>query len=156
MKDAPKAAVGSRLKRPALIAAGLLVGVGLLHWLCVFDRRQGKALEQLGAEVRRDWTRLGRPIIVVYLPGDVFNPRVKPISEDDVIHELKGLVDLRKLYLWGWSVITDKTLSHLPELGLSQLRLLDIQLTGISGDGLKYVKELPALQELWLSGTRGA
>ena len=28
MKDAPKAAVGSRLKRPALIAAGLLVGVG--------------------------------------------------------------------------------------------------------------------------------
>lgn len=156
MNDARKPATGSRVTRVAAIVVALVLLAGLLHWLWVSDARQGRALEQRGAVVTRDWTRLGRPIVVVNLSTHSSNTLDKGIIRDDDVplDELKGLADLQELYLSNSSAITDKTLARLPSLGLSQLRLLDIQLTGISGDGLKYVKELPTLRTLWLSGTK--
>jgi hypothetical protein len=43
--------MGSGVKKAAAIVVILIVGAGLLHWLWVFDARQGQALESRGAIV---------------------------------------------------------------------------------------------------------
>lgn len=96
------------------------------------------ALRKVGAIIERDRQRPGNPVIAIDLSfSDV---------RDKDLEALKAFPDLRILNLrecWG---TTEKGLQCLA--GLTQLRELDLQKTGVSDEGLKHLEKLTNLQSL--------
>jgi hypothetical protein len=70
---------------------------------------------------------------------------------DDGLQHLKGLTQLRWLYL-SLSMVTDDGLQHLK--GLSQLELLWLRGTQVTDTGLEYLRCLTQLRELSLDNTK--
>jgi hypothetical protein len=107
--------------------AGVLVLAGLLHWLIVTDAQQERAVEKQGGRVKRDWTRLGRPIIEVDL-GIRVRPtfwfrKGRPEPAVDLT-ALEGLTSLRALNLSG-SGVTSEDLARFSHL--TNVEYLDLQ-----------------------------
>lgn len=127
-----------------------------------------KELDQLHCILKRDETKLDRPVVVVKMPvlperqleralaclhelrhlHSLFLTHA-PIGDRHLEH-LKGLGQLQNLILSG-TRITDQGLETLKQL--KQLRQLDLADTQVVGDGLKYLKELPHLHTLSLEST---
>jgi len=124
-------------------------------------------LEKLGAKIKRDETKPGKPVIELNLYGT--------LVPDAALAHLKDLKSLQSLYLDG-TAVTDTGLAHLKDLkslqslylrdtkvtdtglahlkDLKSLQTLDLaQCTAVTGAGLAHLKDLKSLQSLYLSNT---
>ena len=106
---------------------------------------QAKAIaeiEKLGGKVTLDETSPGKPVNVVFLPGN-------KLTDVGVAH-LKVLTQLRSLDLGGTN-ITDAGVAHLS--ALTQLQEVDLSGTKITDAGVAHLKGLRQLWSLNLSWT---
>ena len=106
---------------------------------------QGKAvaeIERLGGCVEFDEESPQRPVIRVFLATG-------HVTDADLEH-LKGLTQLRELYLEG-AKVTDAGLEHLERL--TQLQVLDLSGTAVTDAGLEHLRGLTQLEVLDLSDT---
>jgi WD40 repeat protein len=102
------------------------------------------ALEKVGAGIRRDETRPGKPVVWVDL-----TKRAQVTDAD-----LKGLKDLKNLQMLnlGLTRATDACLKGLKDL--KSLQTLNLPLTQVTDEGLKDLKDLQGLLILNLGGTQ--
>jgi len=102
------------------------------------------ALEKVGAGIRRDEKRPGKPVLWVDLTNKT------QVTDAD----LKGLKDLKSLQMLNLGVtrVTDACLKDLKDL--KSLRTLNLPLTQVTDEGLNDLKDLQGLQILNLGGTR--
>ena len=101
------------------------------------------AIEKVGGKVQRDETLPNKPVGIVTLS--------KPNITDAQMAHLKGMTELKKLYLGG-SKITDAGLENLK--GLTKLEILGIGNTKVTDAGLVHLRGLYNLKLLSLSRTK--
>jgi hypothetical protein len=147
---------------------GLLI-VGVVLMTMMPRNSEGHAareLRKLGAEITRDETRAGKPVVAVNLTSTEINPEdldlllALPHLErvdlsrvavtDEGLARISGLSGLRVLNLSGTKV-TDAGLAHLQ--GLTDLEELRLARTAVSDKGLVHLRPLTKLRVLVLSGT---
>src|SRR5262249_36203459 len=130
--------------RQTVLAIGALLALG--GTAPADDDRVATKLKELGAHVRRDETKPGRPIVSVAVLG---------ISErkltDADLKELAPLDHLRTLSL-VYTMITDAGLKHLATY--PQLDYLSLFDSAITDAGLEHVAALKQLRELSLWQTK--
>ncbi len=127
-----------------LVAAGLIVGVLVLSSAPgTSASRASRELRKLGAEITRDETKPGKPVVGVDL-ADV------EVKADDLEH-LRSLPDLERLNL-SRCPVTDEGMAHLA--GLPALKVLNLSGTQVTNAGLDHLQGLPQLEDLRLSRTR--
>jgi hypothetical protein len=102
------------------------------------------ALEKVGARIRRDEKRPGKPVVWVDLT-------YKTKVTDADLKGLKNLKSLQTLNL-GATRVTDACLKEVKDL--KDLQALQVPLTQVTDAGLKNLKNLQSLQLLNLAGTR--
>jgi predicted nucleic acid-binding Zn-ribbon protein len=100
------------------------------------------ALKTKGAEIQRDESQPGKPVIGVNMSGDTF-------TGADLKH-LRGFTQLKKLSL-AHVPVKDAAVSNLK--GLTSLESLDLSFTDITDAALDDIADLKNLQELNLAKT---
>ena len=116
------------------------------------NAEQAKAIaeiEKLGGSVTRDEKDPGKPVIGVYLTMGLRTGTSK-VSDDDLAC-LKGLTQLRLLWLTGTNV-TGSGLAYLKDL--TRLQDLDLRYTPLTDAGLEHLKGLTHLKRLLLVETQ--
>jgi hypothetical protein len=88
--------------------------------------------------------RTQRGIKTLHLGGETIT--------DKGLASVAELTDLRELFIWWATGITDAGVGHLKRL--PRLRMVDINLSPLSDESLRDLAELPALQDLHLQGKK--
>lgn len=107
--------------------------------------------EELGAVVRLDETKPGKPVVDVSLFGSM-GTATRPLTDAGLVH-LKRFTKLQTLLMLECPTITDDGLVHLK--GLTKLKSLYILICPkITDDGLSHLKGLTNLRFLVLINTK--
>jgi hypothetical protein len=99
-------------------------------------------LQALGAQVKRDTTSPGQPVIEIRIISVEYNPKM--LSDLDVFPQL------RRLSLAG-TPTTDVWLEWLEDI--TSLTALDLGHTKVTGGGMQFLKKMVNLEELTLDQT---
>lgn len=108
-----------------------------------------RMLMSIGAEITRDETRPGKPVIRVSLARDLIES--PPKATDARLTYLKGLTNLQELSLQSGAV-TDAGLAQLK--ALPALRRLDLAGTKVTDKGLAQLAKFPKLESVDLGSTK--
>lgn len=115
------------------------------------------SLNASGASVRRDWQRrtwLDKNLSwlpLSYTPiGDVQAGNAKGFGDDELTPVL-SIPELKVLELQNTNV-TDQGLRRVAEAGMPNLRSINLTNTGLTDEGLAYLASLPNLTDVVLSG----
>ncbi len=90
-------------------------------------------------------------VVEVDISRDYDYGRKNPDADDDLLRQLSGFPDLRRLELTHCG-ITDEGLRHLP--AFAYLERLELSYSSVSDDGLPYIGRLTSLTSLDLGHTR--
>ena len=101
-----------------------------------------RELEKLGADIRHDEARPGRPVVEIDL--------TRQLLTDNDLQYISPFGELKVLRL-GSTEVTTAALAHLT--GLARLEKLDLSRTKAGDDGLHHLAGLKELRALYLNGT---
>lgn len=108
-----------------------------------------RMLKSFGAEITRDETRPGKPVIRVILDQNLIGK--PPKATDARLVYLTALTDLQEVSLLSGTV-TDAGLAHLK--ALPALRRLNLAGTKVTDAGLAQLRKLPKLEWVDLGSTK--